>query len=182
MPGFNAGSRLTAAAANLADYQAAAMTVSGVSNSTTETVVGSVTVPATDPGLSSTGCGYRLYWFGVASCTGTPTLQIQIREASVTGTIIANFGAITCQSGGSGMHVAIDMELLISSTGPSGTFDCMTTLRSSLAAATVAFGGSGSNAKPINTTAAFTLVVTALWGTASASNTLTGDVGTLDRI
>lgn len=177
-----AGGKLSAAGFNAQARGVAAVACSSLTNSTAEAVIASVSIPAGDVGLVANG-GYVLWLFAQASCTGTPTLTIRVRIGSLTGTLLFNSNAITLASGITAARLVLDFEMMISAAGASGAFDCMVTLRNNLAAAgTTVATMSGTPAATINTTAAVTLVVTAQWSAASASNTVTSDVGVLNRI
>lgn len=116
---------------------------------------------------------------GIISNTGTPTLNLIIKLGATT---IVSCGAITTPSGLSNTGFYVTADLTVRSIGASGT----------IAGAGMAMCGSGS-ASPIDmlmptpatpvtidTTGALTLDVTATWGTASASNTITGQTATVE--
>lgn len=150
-----------------------------VANTTTETVVfPNVTIPGN---YLQDGRTLRLRVFGKYSTTGTPTLTFKVRWGGVTGTVIATTAAITTPS--SVTNALFDIELLITtrSNGSTGTVmaNGEVTLHTGSAgsptdAAFTAGGQTAPATATLDLTADTALSVTATWGTASASNTLTG--------
>jgi hypothetical protein len=175
-----AGQNVTATEINALSRFVSVVTCTSVTNSSAETVIATVTIPATDAGLAVNG-GYQLLVFGNASWAATPTLSFHVRIGSVSGTTLASLSAGSLSSGGSTVWWGVDCKVMITAAGSSGTFDATGQLLSGLTGSG-AVVTSGNHAVTINTTAAVTLVVTAQWGTASTSNTATAEVGNLDRI
>jgi hypothetical protein len=175
-----AGSQVSADELNALGNRVATMTMASAANTTAETVIGSVTVPANDPGLELNG-GYEVHLFGVASCTATPSLDLRVRLGSVTGTVVANSNTMTLSSDASDARIYVSFKLMITAAGSSGTLDCMGEFLTNVTGSYVAIY-SGTPAQPIDTEDPFTLVITAQWSAASVSNVCTGDVGSIDRI
>lgn len=149
-----------------------------IANTVTETVIfPDVTIPAS---YMSDGRCLRLTASGKLSTTGTPTLQFGLRWGGVSGTILAQSEVITMGSGVTNANWALDVLVQTRLNGSSGTLLVMGRLFIHTAAGTVAinvWGVSGFDA-PAGVTVDLTtdkaLSLTAKWGTASASNTLTG--------
>lgn len=153
--------------------------VATVANTAAETVLASWSIPAGD---AADHCVYRYVVQGVASTTGTPTLTIRVRLGGVAGAIVAAFTAVTTSAGISGRGWRVDGSLLPIVLGASGTWAGGATLTHHLASTTGAVQNELTDA-PItrDSTSSQTLVVTAQWSAASASNTATAQVGQLTR-
>lgn len=157
-----------------------------IANSTTETIIfPNVTIPSN---MMSDGRILRLTLFGRHSTTGTPTLTFRVRWGGVAGTVLCASGAMVT---GSAVTAAMwRMEVLIQTrtNGATGTLfangvvevheDATSTVGSATNAPAIDLMGSAGVATPaaatVDLTADTALSVTAQWGTASASNTLTG--------
>lgn len=157
-----------------------APTASGtaVANTTTETkIFNNVTIPAN---YMQDGRMLRGRAFGKLSTTGTPTLIFRLRWGGESGTLLMLSETLTMGSGVSNVNWDLDFHLLTQSNGATGTLLGFGTLRVHTAAGTVlvnVWGVSGHDAPAAVTcdlTADTALSLTATWGTASASNTLTG--------
>lgn len=131
-----------------------------IANTTTETVFDqSFTIPANTLRVGST---IRLRAYGGAGRTGSPTLDIKVRLDSAAGTLIG-FSSVTL--GGDGSWV-IDFTGTIRSTGPGGVIQTgmNTGVRTLL--------DTDERGAAYPTDASHAIVVTAKWGTASASNAI----------
>lgn len=138
-------------------------------NSTAETVVATMTIPASD---ASAGTAYRYTAQGTASTTGTPTLTIRVRLGGVAGSVIAAFTAVTTSSAISGRGWRVDGTLHSVTTGASGTWSGAATLAHHLNNTVGQLQTELTDAAVTrDTTADQALVVTAQWSAASASNT-----------
>lgn len=152
----------------------AAATVT-VANSTTETVVGTVTIPAAD---AVAGAVYRVTVFGTASVTGTPTFTIRGRLGGVAGTLAATIGPVTASSGVTSQTWSVEFDVVCLTTGGSGTWMprmvCTQNVTTTIATqtGTVIMPNSGASITR-DTTASSDMVVTWQWSAASASNTAT---------
>jgi hypothetical protein len=165
-----------------------------IANTTTETIIfPNITIPAN---YLADGRILRLTLYGRYSTTGTPTMTFRARWGGSAGTVIAASGAMV---GGSAVTNAMwKMELMIQvrSNGSSGSVFATGSARLG-AAATSTVGsatssaaddlmGSAGVATPaavtVDLTADTALSVTGTWGTASASNTLTGHNYTLEAM
>lgn len=159
-----------------------------ISNTTTETIIfPNVVIPAN---YMQDGRVLRIIAYGRHSTTGTPTLTFRVRWGGVSGTILAQSGAMTTGSAVVNAIWKIDVLLQVRSNGSSGTIfaigeaklgeDASSTVGSTTNDDASDFMGSAGVASPAAVTADLTadtaLAITAQWGTASASNTLTGHV------
>lgn len=145
-----------------------------VANTTTETVVGTYTISANQPVAGSV---YRMVAFGNISNTGTPTITWRARIGGVSGTLLCGLGPTTPSTGSqSSKEVRLSLEVVCLTTGSSGTwFGLMTEQRNWHDSGTVSTVqiNSSDGAVTRDTTASNSLVITAQWGTANASNTMT---------
>lgn len=155
-----------------------------IANTTTETVVfPNVTIPAN---FLQDGRTMRIRAFGKLSTTGTPTIQFAIRLGGVAGILLAQTEAITNGSGVTTVNWSINAILQVRSNGATGTVlafgDCIVHT-SATAVVTNTFGVSGFDAPAtatVDLTADQAFSLTAKWSAASASNTLTGMIYTLE--
>lgn len=146
-----------------------------VSNTTTETAIATLTIPAND---ASVGAIYRIKAWGtlaVASAT-TPTITFRSRIGGAAGTTIITLGAVTVRSGATDGLWEAEITTAVTATGASGSL--ATEFRAQhnfITSATTytALGPIVSAAATIDTTASKDLVIDVIWGTANASNTLT---------
>ena len=157
-----------------------------VANTTTETIIfPNITVPAN---YLQDGRVLRLKAFGKLSTTGTPTITFAIRFGGVSGTLLATTEAITNGSGVSNVNWSIEALIQVRSNGSSGTLLVMGEAKvhtSSTAVSQNVFGVSGYDAPAavtVDLTADTALSITADWSAASASNTLTGLIYTLEAL
>lgn len=157
-----------------------------VANTTTETIVfPNITIPAN---YLQDGRVLRLKAFGKLSTTGTPTITFAIRFGGVSGTLLATTEAITNGSGVSNVNWSIEALIQVRSNGSSGTLLVMGEAKvhtSSTAVAQNVFSVSGYDAPAavtVDLTADTALSITADWSAASASNTLTGLIYTLEAL
>lgn len=165
-----------------------------IANTTTEAIIfPNVTIPAN---YMQDGRKLRIHAAGRYSTTATPTLIFMLRWGGVTGTVLAQSTTIT---GGSTITNAIwelDLEIQTRSNGSAGTLFVMgraalgsglTTPAVGSATAAPGFSMMGSAASQItpaavtvDLTADTALSLTADWSAASASNTLTGHLYTIE--
>lgn len=155
---------------------------SAIANTTTETAIYQQTIPA---GFFFPGRAMQIRAFGKLSVTGTPTILFNVRwGGAVSGVLLATTEAITNGSGLTNVNWQVDVELICRTSGTSGTFlafgeACVQTNSSGdPTTKTNIFSVSGSDAPAVSAAADTTvekiLALCATWGTASASNTLTG--------
>jgi hypothetical protein len=165
-----------------------------VANTTTETIVmPNITIPAS---YMQDGRTLRVTAYGRHSTTGTPTLTFRLRWGGVAGTVMAASGAITCGSTVTAAIWRLEAILQVRSNGSSGTVltigqvtlaeDAANTVGSATNASAVGMMGSAGVATPaavtLDLTADTALALTATWSAASASNTLTGHIYTLEAM
>lgn len=146
---------------------------SALANSTTETAIATLTVPAND---ASVGAVYRIKAFGTCSVTGTPTLTFRARMGGVAGNG-TSLSAITVRSGATDGQWEVEAHMFCTAVGVSGAFHATAKAQHNLITGATTWTPLGPNvtttAVTANTTGSLDFVVTAQWGTASASNTLT---------
>lgn len=154
-----------------------------VANTTSETSiigtgVGTLTLPAN---TLSVGRQVHMHLFGYLGTTGTPTLRIRWKAGS---TVLADTTAQTLSASISGNEwFEAFLDLTCRSVGVTGTVIGQGMFRYHLGA-----GAAGTdmlealNTSPVtlDTTATQALDVTAQWGTANASNTITGTNASID--
>jgi hypothetical protein len=155
-----------------------------VANTTTETIIfPNVTVPAN---YMQDGRHLRVRASGQHSTTGTPTLIFRLRWGGVAGTVICLSPTFTTGSGVTANLWAIDVGIQVRSNGSSGTVVAIgnATVQGAGTPAQLMCVGGGATpaATTVDLTADTALALTAQWGTASASNTLTGWNYTLDSL
>lgn len=156
------------------------LTPATVANTTAETVIGTFTIPAND---ASTGGVYRAIVYGTASTTGTPTITFRVRLGGLAGVLLGTFTAITSASGLVSGGWAVNSNVFCVANGGSATWSATNTLTSQIASlatgATQAALTNGTVTK--SSTVSNTLVITAQWSAASASNTASSTGGLLYR-
>lgn len=157
-----------------------------VANTTTETIIfPNVTIPAN---YMQDGRVLRLRAFGKLSTTGTPTITFAVRWGGVAGTLLATTEAITCASGAANTGWSLEVLIQTRSNGSSGTLLVMGDAVVNLTASTHTsgtFGVSGFDAPAavsVDLTADTALSLTADWSAASASNTLTGMIYSIESL
>ena len=151
-------------------FRNALSTSTTVANTLTETNIAAFTAPAND---SVVGAVYKITAWGNVSTTGTPTLTLRTKVGSST--IAAVYNAVT-GSGLTGSPWLIELELAIASTGAGGTIVPVSRISSNIAASgTTAVNVFVPSAGTIanDTTTSSTFAISAQWGTASSSNTIT---------
>lgn len=150
-----------------------------VANSTTETVIfPNITIPGN---FLQDGRTIRVTIYGKFSTTGTPTLTFKARWGGVTGTVMATTSAMTAPS--SVTNAVFEVELLVTTRSNGSTGTVMAngeavlfagTSGSEVTGAMTAGGQTAPAAVTLDLTADTAFSITVTWGTASASNTLTG--------
>jgi hypothetical protein len=163
--------RLVNGATTLRNQLASTVTVA---NTVTETVIGTLTIPAND---AVVGAVYRVVVYGTASVTGTPTFTIRGRLGGVAGTLAATIGAVTASSGVTNQTWSAEFDIVCLTTGGSGTWMPRLVVVQNVTAAaaqtgTVLLPVSGASVTR-DTTASSDMVLTWAWSAASASNTAT---------
>jgi hypothetical protein len=147
-----------------------------IANTATETVIyPNITIPAN---YLQDGRVLRIIMKGKLSTTGTPTITFRARWGGVAGTILAQSAAITNGSSVSNVIWELELILQVRSNGSSGSVLAMGRVNVGGASSIVNFMGSAGATNPaavtVDLTADTALAITAQWGTASTSNTLTG--------
>lgn len=168
-------------------YRNQLSTPTTVANTTTETVIGSMTIPAND---AAVGAIYRIHIAALASVALTPTLTLRARIGGAAGALVTATGiAITAASNGTNHHWFADLDYTIVSTGAGGTArgflkaqEAMSLGGASPFTGLVTKCDGGLATAAHDTTAAKDLVITVQWSAASASNTTTAFVVTAERV
>lgn len=140
-----------------------------VANTTSETVLQTLSLPAAD---AVAGSIYRMTGWGTYSDTGTPTLAWGARLGGVSGTSLATIAATTLGSGVS--TVAFRAEVLLNflsatTAQPLIVIDLGTSTSTN---ATTRLTSTPSAAVTVSLATAKTLVLTVTFSAASASNTI----------
>jgi hypothetical protein len=159
-----------------------------IANTTTEAIIfPNITIPAN---YLQDGRVIRITAYGRHSTTGTPTLTFALRWGGVSGTIIAQSGALTLGSAVTNAPFKVELLLQTRSNGSTGTVfvmgsatcwdDAVGSTGSATNAPGIAAMCSAGAAVPaavtVDLTADTALAITADWSAASASNTLTGHI------
>lgn len=147
-----------------------------VANSVAETSiigtgVGTKTLPAN---FFVAGKTVRLHLRGVVSETGTPTLQIKVKYGA---TVLLDSTALALVAGiPANANWECVADITCRTTGATGTVQCSGNFNYQTASISSAADHHWlpANLATIDTTASSALDVTATWGTASASNTISG--------
>jgi len=130
--------------------------------------------------FQTAGRTVRITVRGTIANTGTPTLDLKFKLGSTT---IASLGATTLSTiTGTGNFVAT-LYVTCRTTGASGAVRAngeMLYFTTATTPQTIQLAD--TNTSSVNTTTTQTLDVTATWGTASASNTITGTIATVEII
>lgn len=158
-----------------------------VSNTTTETVLHSFTIPGSD---ASAGSVYAIKATGTMDwTTGSPTVTFRVRLGGIGGAVIASC-VVACTASASTAAPAwsVEGDIVCITTGGSGTW--RGTIRALggivsggfTAAANPATTGAPAAAVTQSTTATADLVITAQWSAANAANTVRCDTGYGQRI
>jgi len=148
-----------------------------IANTTAETIImPNITIPAN---YLQDGRALRLRLQGKHSTIATPTLILRVRWGGVAGTLICLSPTFTAGSGITNNLFEIEVMIQVRANGATGTVVAIgyATVQGATAPATQMMcvgGASAPAATTVDLTADTALSVTAQWGTASASNTLTG--------
>lgn len=129
------------------------------------------TVPANS--IDRAGTVLRIRASGIYSTTGTPTLTLFLRIATV---IIAHSGGVTTPADATNKTWSYSADIVARSVGVSGSMQrgfAFSVLDNTAGTALVSGNQQGSGTFTLDTTAAETVDVVAQWGTASTSNTVT---------
>ncbi|WP_225825587.1 hypothetical protein [Streptomyces naphthomycinicus] len=150
-----------------------------VANTAAETVVGTMTIPAVD---AVAGAVYRARLVANVSFLASATLTWRARLGGVAGALMATAGPTTLSSSAqTNKESAVEVDLICATVGAAGTWFCMlqevrNTQDTGAVGPSGAQLGSSDGTITRDTTVAQDFVVTAQWGAASASNTLTARV------
>lgn len=168
-------------------------TATTVANTTTETVIATMSIPAGDLAV---GSAFRFKIHANLSFLASATITWKCRWGGVAGTNIGTVGATTLSSTAqTNKESMLEGYMQVRSIGTSGTgFANLVEYRNTQDTGSVGGGngtviangggvqlGSTDGVVTLDTSSATTFVVTAQWGAASASNTLTA-YATMERL
>jgi hypothetical protein len=163
-----------------------------VHTTTTEAIIfPNITLPGN---YMSDGRLLKLTAWGRHSTTGTPTLVFALRWGGVSGTVLAQSGALTCGSGVTAAPWGLELMIQVRTNGATGTLfvmgqvicwdDAVGSVGSATNAPGIAAMCSAGAATPAAVTVDLTvdtaLALTCDWSANSASNTLTGHLYSLE--
>lgn len=165
-----------------------------VANTTTEAILfPNQTIPGN---YLQDGRILRITAYGRYSTTATPTLTFALRWGGVSGTVLAQSGALTGGSTVTNAPWKIELIVQVRSNGATGTVfamgealcwdDAVGSTGSATNAPGIAAMGSAGAATPaavtVDLTADTALSLTADWSAASASNTITGHIYVIEAL
>lgn len=157
-----------------------------VANTATETIMfPDVTIPAN---YLQDGRVMRFIAYGKLSTTATPTIQFALRAGGVAGTLLWQSEALTTASGSANVNWKVFIHVQVRSNGSTGTLVAIGDVNVNLTASTVigqTVSVSGFDAPAtatVDLTANKDFSLTAKWSAASASNTLTGMIYTIEAL
>ena len=156
-------------------------------NTTDETALAAVTIPAN---YLSDGRVLRVRAYGKISTTGTPTYTWALRWGSAAaGTLLATSEVLTMGSGVTNVNWSVEIYVVVRSNGSAGSLIAMGDVRVHTAAGTVltnVIGVSGYDAPAavgsLNLTAETALTLSGDWSAASASNTCTALIYSVESL
>lgn len=154
-------------------YRNKLMSTATVANTSAETVVATMTIPASDMVV---GAVYRITLNTDISFLASATMTWRVRYGGLSGTTLATMGPTTASGTGQTNKESIFIaDVMCTAIGSSGNVTTMTSeYRNWTQTGSIGDLQLGAGlAVVINTTTQNDLVVTADWGAASASNTLT---------
>jgi hypothetical protein len=163
-----AGQRVPAAFLNGLPVAAATLAPVSISNSVAELAVATFSFPVGDPS-AQVGSGYQFKLYGTADTVLTPTLTFRFRIGTVTGGTFLNGYALTCRTG-TNLAWALDAWVYFAGIGSGGSVDGNGYFNESVVASAAAIHPVLGSNTAIDTTSTMNFLVTAQWGTASASN------------
>lgn len=165
-----------------------------VANTTAETILmPNLTLPGN---YFQDGRLARVTFYGKLSTTGTPTMIFTLRWGGVAGTVINKTGAVTMGSGLANAPFKYECLIQTRSNGSAGTVFSMgetffwddavgstgsATNAPGIGAATQA-GAAAPTTSTLDLTADTSLSITGTWSAASASNTITGHIYTIESL
>lgn len=144
-----------------------------VANTITETAIATLPIGASD---AAVGAVYRVTAWGTLGVTGTPTITFRGRLGGAAGASMIALGAVTVRSGATDGFWNAEFYLSCASTGASGTWLPSLHVRHNFLTSATTYtllGPITATAVTRDTTIANDMVITAQWGTANSSNTIT---------
>lgn len=155
-----------------------------VQTTTTETAIGTLTIPAND---AKVGAIYRITCWGILSTTVTPTMTIAAKIGGTGGSALGTTNAVTTGSSITDQAFRAELNFSVTATGASGQgFGNLVVVHAfandtmpATSPATIMDGGA---LVTWDTTASKDLVITAKWNTSSSSNNLRCYGATCERV
>lgn len=181
---FQVGGALTVAgAATLADatlsgnfnlgsarYRNQLSSATTVANTTTETAIASMTIPANDVAIGAT---YRIKAWGTAAVTGTPAISFRGKASAVA---MLTLPSITVRSGATDGQWEAEFAFAVTATGAGGAASPSLRLQNNFLTSATTWTPFGPiTAAPVSRDFSLStdMQITVQWGTASPSNTIT---------
>lgn len=143
-----------------------------VTNTTTETVLHTLTIPAND---AIVGGAYILRTFGQATwpITTVPTITLRLRIGGLAGTAVATV-VITCPStAGSAKGWTADADITLTAIGASANWRGSLSTNNAIATAVQDKADASGAGVTLTSTSSQDLVITAQWSAAASGNTIT---------
>lgn len=156
-------------------------TATTVANTTSETALQTVTIPAND---AVTGATYRIRIGGTAAVTGTPTMTFRLKIGGTGGTSVVSFSAITARSGMSDGYWELEALLTCVTTGGAATWSGWMKMGHNFLTGVGTYTTHGPIAVSSvsrDSTVSQDMVVSVQWSAASSSNTITARSGISGR-
>jgi hypothetical protein len=149
-----------------------------LANSTTETVLHSLTIRAN---TMSAGATYTVEAWGTAGVTGTPTLTLRLRIGGVAGSVVGSV-VLTAASGATGKTWRARGVMTAKGIGAGSNWHGFLEGFSDLPTAATPFCNASASNTSVDTVSDQSLVLTAQWSAASASNQLLCPAGYAYRV
>lgn len=132
------------------------------------------------------GQQYRIRARGIVSNTGTPTLNLGVFYGGVAGVALAQTTATTTVTGLANSPWLLEADMRVeATTGTSGTVRTLGTVVGPYSATgflSLPVSSASANSVTVDTSTAKILTIGALWGTASASNSIQVAMFTVERL
>lgn len=110
---------------------------------------------------------------GIVSTTGTPNLTLGLYYGGVAGVALATTGAIATASGLSNQTWKLEADLRVDGVGTSGAIRTIGSVSGAYSSpALMPASSSSANSVTVDTSSTKLLTLGAIWGTASASNSI----------
>lgn len=175
---INAGNRVTAAALDGLP-PSLPLTIGNVSGSTSETTIGSFTIPGNDE--TTAGNGYVGRVFGTCDRAATTNITIRLLTTGPSGTQLGSTGTLALQTG-TNLYYSIDFFMLFESVGSTAVLDTDVKFSEALVSGTKASHLDGLTGLTIDNTQAIVIAITGTFSVSNAGNIARTLVGTVHRL